>query len=59
MDETLREKIRTLADKHGLDPAELEAVFLSGDIPPELVQAMEAVMGDVSMFAQALKNLDT
>jgi len=58
MDETLRDTIRTLAKENGLDPEALEKSFISGEMPPELLEAMTAILGDVGMFGYALKNLD-
>lgn len=58
MDESLRETIRALAGKHGLDPELLEASLLSGDIPEELAQGMAEVLGDIGRFGEALKGLD-
>lgn len=59
MDDALREQIRTLAEQHGLDPAVLESAFSSGDMPEELEQAMTLILGDISLFHQALGDLDT
>lgn len=58
MDEELREKIRNLAEEKGLDPAVLEAAFLSSEIPQELQEAMTTVVGDVALFEKALSQLD-
>lgn len=58
MDDAQREHIRRLAVDNNLDPAALEALFLSGEIPEELEQAMAAVLGDVGLFGQALEKLD-
>lgn len=52
MDETLREKIRALAEAHGLAPEVLEKALLSGEMPEELAQAMAAVLGDVGRFGK-------
>ena len=58
MDESLRETVRALAEKHGLDPELLEASLLSGDIPEELAQGMAEVLDDIGRFSEALKGLD-
>lgn len=58
MDDAQREQIRRLAEENGLDPAALEAVFFSGDMPEELEQAIAAVLGDVGLFGKALEELN-
>ncbi|WP_319470425.1 hypothetical protein [uncultured Pseudodesulfovibrio sp.] len=58
MDDALREKIRVLAEKNGLAPEVLEEMLGTGTVPEELEQAMTALMGDISRFAQALDGLD-
>ncbi len=58
MDENLRKKIRTFAEENGLDPDELEVTLGTDALPLELEQAMDAVLGDVGRFAQALDRLD-
>ncbi|QGY40072.1 hypothetical protein GM415_08010 [Pseudodesulfovibrio cashew] len=58
MDDPRRDAIRQLAEQNGLDPAELEAALLSGDIPEPLLRAMEAVLGDIELFAEAVTKAD-
>lgn len=58
MDEALREQIRQLAESNGLDPAALEPLFQSGEVPDEVQEAIAAVLGDVELFDKALSGLD-
>jgi hypothetical protein len=53
MDKTLEDSIRALAGDHGIDPQKLLAGFASVDMPPELVRAVAAVLGDIDAFAVA------
>lgn len=57
MEEGLREQIRTLAEANNLDPEALEAALVSGDMPDEMLQAMQAVLGDLDLFGTALDKL--
>jgi len=57
MDDALRQQIRQLAEENGLDPEELERVFVVGDVPEELMSAISGVLGDVSVFSEALGKL--
>lgn len=54
MDEELRAQIRILAEENGLDPEVLEVALDGGGMPPELMEAMTAVLGDVGFVAEAL-----
>lgn len=58
MTDDLKERIRTLAEEHGLDPDYLEQTLLMTDIPEEMAQAMGASLDDLARFEQALSNLD-
>lgn len=58
MDQVLREQIRQLAESNGLNPAAMESLFQSGELPNEVQEAIAAVLGDVELFDKALSGLD-
>ncbi|BCS88733.1 hypothetical protein [Pseudodesulfovibrio sediminis] len=58
MDDTTADLIRALAEKNGLDPDTILAIETADGLPEELRDAMAAVLGDLTMFGQALDALD-
>lgn len=58
MDQETRQRIIDLAEKNGLAPDELLALESADGLPEDLRRAIEAVMGDVATFGQALSKLD-
>jgi len=59
MDKETRQRIIDLAEKNGLDPEEILALDSADGLPEDLRLTIEAVMGDVATFGQALTKLDT
>jgi len=57
MDDTLRNKIRELAEENDLDPEQLETLFDGAPMPEALEKAVESVLGDVELFDLALNKL--
>ena len=57
MDKATLDKIRESAKKKGIDPDELIKVVRTGTLPPEFEEAITAVMGDLSIFGEALDKL--
>lgn len=57
MDDTLKEKIKELAEENDLDPEQLEMLFNGAPMPEALEKAVESVLGDVELFDLALNKL--
>ena len=51
MDEDLRERIRELAQRHGVRPEVLEDSLLSGPMPDDLSRAVAEVLAEAGRFA--------
>lgn len=57
MDDTLRDRIRQLAEENDLDPEQLEALFDGAPMSDALEKTVGSVLGDVELFEQALNKL--
>ncbi len=57
MDKATLDKISKTAKKNGIDPDELVKAVRTGYLPPEFEEAITAVMGDLSIFGEALDKL--
>ena len=58
MDETTLNELRALAEQNGIDPEQLLAIGEADGLPDELRQAMAEIMGDLTVFGQALSDLE-
>ncbi|MCJ2165700.1 MULTISPECIES: hypothetical protein [unclassified Pseudodesulfovibrio] len=58
MDETTRQEIMELAERNNIDPEQLLAIATADGLPEDLQTAMAAVLGDISIFGQALDKLE-
>lgn len=51
-------ELRELAEKNGIDPDQLSAIAEADGLPEELRAAMADVLGDLTIFGQALDEKD-
>ena len=58
MDETAIRKLRELAAKNGVDPDHLLEIVQADGLPEELGEAMADILGDLTIFGQALDEKD-
>ncbi|EGB15061.1 fructose 1,6-bisphosphatase II [Pseudodesulfovibrio mercurii] len=58
MDETTIQELRELAEQNGIDPDQLLAIGETDGLDPELRRAVADILGDVTLFGQALDGLD-
>jgi len=58
MDETTLQELRELAERNGIDPDQLLAIAEADGLPEELSAAMAEVLGDLTIFGQALDEKD-
>ncbi|WP_338668499.1 hypothetical protein [Pseudodesulfovibrio methanolicus] len=58
MDETTLQELRALAEQHGIDPDQLLAIAGADGLPEALSAAMAEVLGDLTIFGQALDGKD-
>ncbi|WP_316899124.1 hypothetical protein [Pseudodesulfovibrio indicus] len=58
MDETTLNELRGLAEQNGIDPEQLLAIAEADGLPDELRRAMAEIMGDLTVFGQALSDLE-
>jgi predicted O-linked N-acetylglucosamine transferase (SPINDLY family) len=58
MDETTLNELRELAEKNGIDPDRLLAIAGADRLPEELSAAMADILGELTIFGQALDEKD-
>jgi nucleotide-binding universal stress UspA family protein len=58
MDETTLQELRALAEQNGIDPDQLLEIAEADGLPEELSAAMAEVLGDLTIFGQALDEKD-
>jgi len=58
MDETAIRELRELAEKNGVDPDRLLEIAQADGLPEELGAAMADILGDLTIFGQALDEKD-
>ena len=58
MDETTIKELRELAEKNGIDPDRLLEIAQADGLPVELGAAMADILGDLTIFGQALDEKD-
>jgi predicted O-linked N-acetylglucosamine transferase (SPINDLY family) len=58
MDETTINELRELAEKNGIDPDRLLEIAQADGLPEELGAAMADILGDLTIFGQALDEKD-
>lgn len=58
MDETTIKELRELAEKNGVDPDRLLEIAQADGLPEELGAAMADILGDLTIFGQALDEKD-
>jgi DNA-directed RNA polymerase subunit H (RpoH/RPB5) len=58
MDENTIQELRELAEKNGIDPDQLLKIAQADGLPEELNAAMADVLGDLTIFGQALDDKD-
>ena len=58
MDETTLNELRALAEKNGIDPDKLLEIAGADGLPEELSAALADVLGDLTIFGQALDEKD-
>lgn len=57
MDDTTLDELRALAEANGLDPEQLLAIGEADGLPDDLRRAMADIMGDLTVFGQAMDGL--
>ncbi|MGE4422616.1 MAG: hypothetical protein AB7D39_09980 [Pseudodesulfovibrio sp.] len=58
VDEITIQELRALAEKNGIDPDQLLEIAEADGLPEELSAAMAEVLGDLTIFGQALDEKD-
>ncbi|OIQ49606.1 hypothetical protein BerOc1_01531 [Pseudodesulfovibrio hydrargyri] len=58
MDETTLDELRALAERNGIDPDQLLEIAEADGLPEELSAALADVLGDLTIFGQALDEKD-
>ncbi|WP_207262721.1 hypothetical protein [Desulfovibrio sp. Huiquan2017] len=54
MDEITLDDLRELTEKNGIDPDQLSAIAEADGLPEDLRAAMADILGDLTIFGQAL-----
>lgn len=57
MDDSLREMIEELAEKHGIEPELLVWSLSSGNMSEAMQEAVTAVLGDTELFERAVSEV--
>ncbi|WP_319583004.1 hypothetical protein [uncultured Pseudodesulfovibrio sp.] len=54
MDKTTNQELRALAEKNGIDPDQLLEIAHADGLPEELSATVAEILGDMTIFGQAL-----
>lgn len=58
MDETTLNELRALAEQNGIDPEQLSAIAEADGLDADLRRAVADMLGDLTIFGQALEDRD-